>query len=498
MINKLIKICASALCISALLTVGASAAEPESPVPKTGTAALSLELDRSGYADGSIYDNAPPEHSLIKVGLAYNSSAVELAELTNVRGGGFELGCYSPEREFIALGSTASDSLAIVRAESYGASWHILIDSSYDTLSEAQNAAASFGGALALIGGEYRVLYGSFYSETAAEDTMRLYGLRGMAYRGGYGSYGVINQNNGRLLLLAESGESTLAVRACGDDPRTLFQGKYYRGGFGCTPLGDHLSNVINFVEVEDYVKGVIPYEMSSYWPYEALRAQAICARTYAIFNRDAYDEEYGFDLTADTESQVYRGTQDADATTDAAVDSTAGQYVRYKGEICDIYYFASDGGATEDGANVFELELPYLRGVSDPFEQAVDYSMRNWYAYRSGDELSWRLTRRGHEIGTVTELRPEYSINGNVIAMSYIDTAGNELRLEGRDSYALIGLNNCRFSITQSDGAFEFYGSGWGHNCGMSQWGANAMASVYGFDCEDIIRFYFTGAYIA
>ena len=72
-------------------------------------------------------------------------------------------------------------------------------------------------------------------------------------------------------------------------------------------------------------------------------------------------------------------------STTDAAVDSTAGQYVRYKGEICDIYYFASDGGATEDGANVFELELPYLRGVSDPFEQAVDYSMRNWYAYRSG-----------------------------------------------------------------------------------------------------------------
>lgn len=123
---------------------------------------------------------------------------------------------------------------------------------------------------------------------------------------------------------------------------------------------------------------------------------------------------------------------------------------------------------------------------------------MRSWYAYRSGSDLSWRLAKNGQNIDAVTEIRPEYSVNGNVIAMTYIDAAGNELRLEGRDSYAFIGLNNCRFSVTQSDGEFEFYGSGWGHNCGMSQWGANAMASVYGYDCEDIIRFYFSGAYIA
>lgn len=498
MMNKLIKTCVLMLLISALLIIGVYAAEPESPVPKTGVAAQSLELDRSIYTDGSLYDNAQPEHDLIKVGVAYNSSAVESAELTNVRGGGFELGYYTPEREFISVSSTASNSVAIVRADMYGASWHILIDAVYDGLSEAQNAAASFGGTLAIINNEYRVLYGSFYSEADALYTLELYGLRGSAYRSGSGSYCVINLNDGRCLFLSDGGENTLAVYASGDDARTLFQERYYRGGFGCSPMGDYLSNVINYVGVEDYVKGVIPYEMSSYWPYEALRAQAVCARTYAIYNRDAYAEEYGFDLTADTESQVYRGTQDADATTDSAVDSTAGQYVRYKGEICDIYYFASDGGATEDGSNVFGLALPYLRGVTDPFEQAVDYSMRSWYAYRSGDELSWRLARWGQSIGTVTDIKPEYSVNGNVIAMTYVDSDGNELRLEGRDCYAFIGLNNCRFSIVQSDSEFEFYGSGWGHNCGMSQWGANAMASVYGYNYEDIIRFYFTGAYIA
>lgn len=466
-------------------------------MPKSGTASRSLELDRSLYADGSVYENAPPEHDLIKVGLAYNSSAVELAELTNVRGGGFELGFYTSEREFSAVGYTEANSVAIVRADQYGACWHILIDNRYSDLKAAKNAAASFGGAGACIDGEWRVIYGSFYSENAADSTRSLYNLPGTAYMSGEGSYCVIAPSSGKCLLLADGSEDVLAVRAVGDDARTLFQGRYYRGGFSCTTMGERLSNVINFVGVEDYVKGVIPYEMSSYWPYEALRAQAICARTYAIYNRDAYIE-YGFDLTADTESQVYRGTQDADETTDAAVDSTAGQYVRYKGEICDIYYFASDGGATESGANVFALDLPYLRGVTDPFEQAVDYSMRSWYAYRSGAELSSRLARWGQSIGEVAELRPEYSVNGNVIAMTYIDVNGGELRLEGRDCYAFIGLNNCRFSIVQSDGDFEFYGSGWGHNCGMSQWGANAMASVYGYNCEDIIRFYFTGAYIA
>ena len=324
------------LCLTLLFCAGAYAEEPASNVPKTGVSAYSLELDRSTYTDGCVYDNAPPEHDVVKVGVAYNTSAVDYAELTNVSGGGFDIGYYDENREFVRVTDTGSNSVAIARADQFGACWHILIDASYDGLTQARNAAASFGGAAALINGEYRVIYGSFYSESAANDTMSLYGLHGIAYRSGACSFSVINLNNGRCLFLTDDA-NTAAVTAAGDGALTLFQGKYYRGGFSAFPMGEGLLNVINYVNIEDYVKGVIPYEMSSYWPHEALRAQAVCARTYAIYNRDAYIE-YGFDLTADTESQVYRGTQDADTTTDAAVDSTAGQYVRYKGEICDIY----------------------------------------------------------------------------------------------------------------------------------------------------------------
>ena len=110
---------------------------------------------------------------------------------------------------------------------------------------------------------------------------------------------------------------------------------------------------------------------------------------------------------------------------------------------------------------------------------------------------MARQLNAEGYTIGPVRELVPEYSANGNVIAMTYIDDEENSLRLEGRESYSLIRLNNCRFTVESDGYSFVFRGDGWGHNCGMSQWGANAMASVYGYDCEDIIRFYFTGAYI-
>lgn len=113
---------------------------------------------------------------------------------------------------------------------------------------------------------------------------------------------------------------------------------------------GDKLT-VINIVDIEDYVKGVIPYEMSGSWPIEALKAQALCARTYAAshFNANSY---YGFDVTNDTYSQVYRGLTGATSTSDAAVEQTAMIYILYAGEPISAMYCSlqrrRDGGQRE------------------------------------------------------------------------------------------------------------------------------------------------------
>ena len=260
---------------------------------------------------------------------------------------------------------------------------------------------------------------------------------------------------------------------------------------------GDDRLTVINAVGLEDYVKGVIPYEMSPAWPMEALKAQAVCARTYAAYNLGAFAEEYGFDLTNDTESQVYRGINGADAVTDAAVEATSGQFVRYEGQLCEVYYFSSDGGATEDGAKVFGSDQPYLAGKTDPFESALDFAVKQWERWHSGDDIARWLRQKGYEIDTVVKLEPVYTELGNVIGMKYYDRSAHCVSLENRESYSFLFLDNCRFQVIQDDFGFTFRGRGWGHNCGMSQWGAHAMASVYGCSADEIIRFYFTGAYI-
>ena len=468
----------------------ALAAMPEDGPEKGTIAASSTEIDRSTYTDGSVYENEPANVETVKIGLRYGEDGVYSAELANPGGEGFLVGFYDEDRQFQQLFLYGGAYLSVSGSQS----WHILLDGAFSDFAQARNSALSYGGFVGYINGEYRVLYGSFGSREAAENRKSLFRLRGESYNAGESA--LLLRDSAPIMLFDDPRGFALLPESSGGKPAFRFEGNSYYGGVRFTAWENGRINVINYVGLEDYVKGVIPYEMSSSWPYEALRAQAICARTYVVFNQNAY-EEYDFDLTDDTESQVYRGYAEANQTTDSAVDSTAGLYVRYEGKICDIYYFASSGGASEDGINVFGVNEPYLSGKADPFEDAVDYNIRDWTAYRGGDEMARQLNAEGYTIGSIRELIPEYSANGNVIAMTYIDDQGTSLRLEGRESYSLIRLNNCRFTVESDGYSFVFRGDGWGHNCGMSQWGANAMASVYGYDCEDIIRFYFTGAYI-
>ncbi len=485
----------SLFCVTfVILSAGSTAvaATPDEPTMEKGTlAASSTYIDKGGYTDGSAYENEAVNVDIVKIGLRYGDDAVSSAYIANPAGEGFLVGFYDEERVFNQLFSCGEAAVTVSRS----ANWHILLDGSYDTFYNARLAALSYGGFAAFINGEYRVLYGSFSSKDTAESKRDKFRLKGEAYFAGENAL-ILSTTKPVMLLDDVRGFALLPETGTGK-ARFSFDGNSYYGGVRFTSWGDNGINIVNYLELEDYVKGVIPYEMSASWPYEALKAQAICARTYVVFNQNAY-EEYDFDLTDDMESQVYRGYAEANETTDRAVEETAGLYVRYEGKICNIYYFASSGGASEDGKNVFGVNEPYLTGKTDPFEDAVDYNIKNWTIYRSGEDMAWQLSQKGYTIGTVTKLIPEYSVNGNVIAMTYCDDNGVQLRLEGRESYSLIRLNNCRFTVVYDGYTFTFTGDGWGHNCGMSQWGANAMASVYGYNCEDIIRFYFTGAYIA
>ncbi len=307
-----------------------------------------------------------------------------------------------------------------------------------------------------------------------------------------------IYDGDGKNLLYAASEclELSLLPTEGSEQGRTEFMEEHYRGGFTCR-LEDGLLTVINYVALEDYVKGVLPYEMGSSWHYEALKAQAVCARNYAVYPRDDF-KAYGFDLSDDVYAQVYRGLLWSDAITDQAVEDTSGQLLRYEGRICEVYYYSSNGGATENGGLLFDSEEPYLKGKLDPYEGAIDYPLKDWTIVYKEKELLKVLQARGCEIQSLALLEPRYSSRGNVVSVSLTDKDGNRFRLDGREAYTTLGLNSCRYTLSVEEGKYVFSGSGWGHSCGMSQWGAQAMASVYDYTYEEILGFYFTGAYVA
>lgn len=400
---------------------------------KGSLAAMSTALDQTSYTDGSAYENPPPALETVKVGLEYGENAPAEAVFINSGGRGFALGRYDESREFVKQAETEESRILLRR----------------------ENGRP--------------VLY-------AAPEEDR-------------------SPDAGAESLFRAAGTS-LALLPLGGGP-TEYGEELYLGGFVCAALEPEGLTVINFVPLEDYVKGVLPYEMGAGWPYEALRAQAVCARTYAVYNENQYAEQ-GFDLTDDTYSQVYRGLHQATETTDRAVDTTAGQLLRYKGQVCQIYYSAADGGATEDGKNVFGVDRPYLAGKPDPFEGALNFPLKSWTLQYSGEEVAARLREAGYALETVDTLRPVYSDTGNVTAICFADEKGAQITIRGRRCVTVLGLNSPHFKVEQGEDGFTFTGGGLGHGCGMSQWGAYAMASLYGYDCEDILRFYFTGAYIA
>ena len=156
-------------------------------------------------------------------------------------------------------------------------------------------------------------------------------------------------------------------VRLIGPGPNGLRDARF-RGQLEFRPAGDHLL-IINALDLDDYLRGVVPAESPASWPQDALKAQAVAARTYAITTNAG--GALGFTQWADTRSQVYRGVAAEAVSTDTAVAATSRQVVTYLGKPITAFFFSTSGGKTENVENGFPgaRPQPYLRGVEDPYD---------------------------------------------------------------------------------------------------------------------------------
>ena len=157
---------------------------------------------------------------------------------------------------------------------------------------------------------------------------------------------------------------------------------------------------VVNELNLEDYLRGILKVEMNPEWPQEALKAQAILARTYAVKNRGRFGK-LGFDLDNSENSQMYRGVNAEDPRTDAAVSATRGQILTWGGKTADVYYHSDSGGATADIGHVWGGGASYLK----PRAEAVAYTSpnSNWQVSFTAAQIADIMRKMGKDVGSVT-----------------------------------------------------------------------------------------------
>ncbi|MEB3342511.1 SpoIID/LytB domain-containing protein [Okeania sp.] len=270
---------------------------------------------------------------------------------------------------------------------------------------------------------------------------------------------------------------------------------RWYRGR---TQLIPHKGGItaINYVNIEEYLYSVIGAEMNGNWPQEALKAQAVAARSYALNKRQENLNNF-YDLGNDQYWQVYQGIEKESPGTYAAVDATQGQVLTYNGQIILALFHSSSGGHTENVEDVWSNPLPYLRAVPD-FDQ--DAPVYQWTKSFSQGELKQRISG----IGNILSMTPLTTTpHGSVTTIKVLGDGGLKT-LEGSDLTAALGLKSTRFTIRikKNEGqkvptSFQFMGKGFGHAVGMSQWGAYNLARN-GYNYHQILLYYYQGATLA
>jgi stage II sporulation protein D len=269
---------------------------------------------------------------------------------------------------------------------------------------------------------------------------------------------------------------------------KVFFNGQSYSGSFDILKDENGLY-VINNLPFENYIEGVVASEVGKDWEIEALKAQAVISRTYAIFNKNINTENI-FHLTSTVLHQVYKG-DNTDPLITQAVEGTTGEILTYEGNPINALYHATCEGKTELPEEVWVESYPYIKsvecnGVNAPYE--------SWQKKFTFDQI-----RRALEINGITDIYIDsYTSTGRAKTLKIV-TEASELEIKATELRKLLGykaLPSTLFSVTKNDTEVIFDGKGYGHGVGLSQWGALEMARK-GKTYKEILAHFYPGTTI-
>ena len=240
---------------------------------------------------------------------------------------------------------------------------------------------------------------------------------------------------------------------------------------------------LVNVLPLEDYLTGVLGSEMPRSFPIEALKAQAVAARTYALQKKlEQYSQPYH--LGSSVISQVYGGLKAEDPRTREAVEATRGLVLTFDLQPIEAYFHASCGGRTESGANALGRDLPYLKPVSCPCGKLPT---SQWTTAFSNEDLKAALGSKpaGMKIDGRTPTgrakRVQLGANRSMDAVTF------------RERLGYMKLKSLQFEVEPSSKGWTIHGSGFGHGAGLCQWGAKVLADR-GADYREILAHYYPG----
>ncbi|MBR2215195.1 MAG: SpoIID/LytB domain-containing protein [Selenomonadaceae bacterium] len=274
----------------------------------------------------------------------------------------------------------------------------------------------------------------------------------------------------------------------------TKINGQSYRGGVELAAKGQGFT-LINLALTEEYLKGVLPKEMPPSWPAEALKTQAVAARTFALKNRGRHAAE-GFDLCPTTHCQVYEGLGAEYPQSDKAASDTKGEVLVYKDALIEATFHTDSGGMTENSEDVWGSFSPYLRAAEE-----VETNTHPWEKTIGLNEFGQKLAAKGLKVGSVKKINlsklrvghkdTDRSASGRVKELTVVGGSGTA-KVSGNDMRSLFGLKSTLFDIELKGDKVIIKGYGWGHGLGMSQWGAKAYAAKKNY--REILAHYYEG----
>ncbi|MDD4004892.1 MAG: SpoIID/LytB domain-containing protein [Elusimicrobiaceae bacterium] len=278
---------------------------------------------------------------------------------------------------------------------------------------------------------------------------------------------------------------------------RLTYSGKSYRGSIVARADGKGSFTLIEELGLEEYLYGVLPIEMSPAWPIEALKAQAVAARTYALYNMTP-DSKNGFDLYSDVRDQAYVGaSRDCDSVLEA-VRATEGEVLTYDGNLIPAFYHANCGGKTSPPAwGKGESDpIPPLRGVSCGY---CGFSKNyEWDVSLSARKLLTFLASYGHKAERIKRITVSDRNDAGRVSAFEFKTDEDDYTVKTSDLRKYFGASFLRSSYIKKvyahGGDFIFEGRGYGHGVGMCQDGAKGLAER-GYKYTLILRRYYPSA---